>query len=130
MPVHWPFRGSSGDDAVSVGDPGLLYRQSLLRVVQAAGGAVDEAEPALAQIAASSAAEGKRRRALLKIALQPLLAVEKSQLFSEPQAARRTPAGSGPGKHAAPASWTNRHGGQPTSVLDADPQFDMGALMP
>ncbi|KAJ2711530.1 karyopherin, partial [Coemansia spiralis] len=137
MPVQWPFRSSSGDAdqraaagaAIPVGDPGLIYRQSLLGVLQAAGAATDEIDQALVQIAISPAAESKRRRALLKIALQPLLALETSQLFSDPHAPR-TPAPGRVGKHTAPAEWTNKLGGHSASVLDNDSQFDLGALMP
>ncbi|KAJ1720944.1 hypothetical protein LPJ61_006104 [Coemansia biformis] len=151
MPIHWSFRNSSGAadqrasaipltaSIVPVGDPGLVYRQTVVRTMapalQAAGVAAEEVDQTLTQLAASPAADTKHRRALLKIALQPLLAVEKSKLFSErdpkpakPSAGRA--ALDGGLKHVAPASWTNKHDGQSTSVLDNDAQFDLGSLMP
>ncbi|KAJ2357576.1 karyopherin, partial [Coemansia sp. RSA 2618] len=98
VPQHWSFRNSSGDidqrvasstaddgsKIVPVGDPGHVFRLAVLRTMmpdlQATNVAHDEVDQTVAQLIATSA---KRRRALLKVTLQPLLAVEKSQLFSE-----------------------------------------------
>ncbi|KAJ2725134.1 karyopherin [Coemansia sp. Benny D115] len=142
MPVNWMFRDSSG--ASESGDPGSMLRQSILRsIVQlmgtASGVSADEVEQTVVQVAAES--DGKRRRALLRVALQPALAVEKSQLFGSNDGAASSASAKSKKKSAgdqalssysvdAPESWTNRSAGQSSSLLDNDGQFDLSSLMP
>ncbi|KAJ2851995.1 karyopherin [Coemansia brasiliensis] len=146
LPQHWAFRNSSGDidqrvavnnsDAkiAPVGDPGQVFRhavlQTMLPSIQEAQVSEEDAEHAVQQLA--DATNGKHRRALLKVGLQPLLAVENSQLFSESNSSAKQvqqkvadPALN----RKAPSSWTNKHTGH-SSVLDNDAQFDLGEIMP
>ncbi|KAJ1801753.1 karyopherin [Coemansia sp. RSA 2399] len=96
MPRSWMFRnssGSAGDDVspdagsiVPVGDPGLVFRRAMhgtmLPALEASGITSDEYEHAAAQLA-SAACDAKHRKAIMKVVLQPMLAVEKSQLFGD-----------------------------------------------
>ncbi|KAJ1744327.1 karyopherin [Coemansia sp. RSA 1821] len=146
LPQHWAFRNSSGDidqrvaanasDAkiAPVGNPGQVFRRAVLQTmlpsIQEAQMSEEDVEHAVQQL--MDAANGKHRRALLKVGLQPLLAVESSQLFSESKSSAKQ------SQHQitdsaldrkAPSSWTNKHSGH-SSVLDNDAQFDLGEIMP
>ncbi|KAJ1944293.1 karyopherin, partial [Kickxella alabastrina] len=103
MPVQWSFRGSSG--ASETGDPGIALRQALLRALLQLIPqplSAEELEQTIEQVAVEP--EGKRRRALMRVALQPALAVEKSQMFG---AEKNKPgkALSGPSANVS-TSWT------------------------
>ncbi|KAJ1964748.1 karyopherin [Dipsacomyces acuminosporus] len=154
MPTHWTFRNSSGatiepapqnaDSSVTTivptGDPGLVFRQTVLSTLQPALQkfeiSANEVEQTIVQVCMEP--DFKRRRALLKVALQPLLAVEKSQLFNnsssrKSEAARQRQASSAntnPLERSAPGSWTNRSTGQSASLLDNDAEFSLSSLMP
>ncbi|KAJ2402019.1 karyopherin [Coemansia sp. RSA 2559] len=96
MPRSWMFRtssGSAGSDAspdagsiVPVGDPGLVFRRAMhgtmLPALEESGIASEEYEHAVAQLT-STVCNVKHRKAIMKVALQPMLAVEKSQLFGD-----------------------------------------------
>ncbi|KAJ2808997.1 karyopherin [Coemansia guatemalensis] len=139
--THWPRRYSSGDaDQLSpqtAGDPGHIFRQTSLRamtpVLQSAEVSADDVENALESAATTS--ESRRRRALLKMALMPLLAVEQARQFANPKDHShrnhlRSFEESGITR-AAPADWTNKlAGGATASVLDNDSEFDLATLMP
>ncbi|KAJ1666690.1 karyopherin [Coemansia sp. RSA 1646] len=95
MPRSWTFRNSSGsagngspsaDAILPVGDPGLVFRramhETILPALQASGITSDDFEHSIAQLT-STACDAKHRKAIIKVALQPMLAVEKSQLFDD-----------------------------------------------
>lgn len=142
MSVQWSFKNSSGaadqrqtpasnEDGsmviVPVGDPGQVFRQAALNVIgkHTVG---DDVEQAIAQVAIEP--ESKRRKALLKVAMQSMLAVEKSRIFENSNSKKATVATSANGAMSAPSSWTNRAMGQSNSVFDNDNQFDLGQAMP
>ncbi|KAJ2548452.1 karyopherin, partial [Coemansia sp. RSA 1933] len=94
MPRSWTFRNASGsadpagtDGQSAVGDPGRVLRcamlETMIPALQAAGISSEEFEHALAQLTTSTPCDAKHRKAIVKVALQPMLAVEKSKLFDE-----------------------------------------------
>ncbi|KAJ2003247.1 karyopherin [Coemansia thaxteri] len=122
----------------STGDPpGQAMRHEMLRSLlaalhQGASGppvCLETAELAAAQVAAES--DAKRRRALLRVALQPAMAVETSKMFGDsakPLPRSRLPTS---GERDVSESWSNKKGTQVHgSVLDDDEHFDLGLLMP
>ncbi|KAJ2658784.1 karyopherin [Coemansia sp. RSA 1200] len=110
MPRPWMFRNSSGsagsDEQQSVvdyihdpsaarkidavGDPGMVLRKAMHRTMypalQASGIGLDDIEHSFTQLTGSATCDSKHRRAIIKVALQPMLAVEKSQLFGDKEA--------------------------------------------
>ncbi|KAJ2550138.1 karyopherin [Coemansia sp. RSA 1878] len=139
VPQHWSFRNSSGnidqramdnsDKIVPVGDPGLVFRTAVQRTMahalQTANISAEDVANTIIQLTTTSA---KRSRALLRESLHTMLAVEKSQLFSETKATSKSV--DSQLTRNAPASWTNKHAGNSTSVLDNDADFDLGSIMP
>ncbi|KAI9500042.1 armadillo-type protein [Coemansia spiralis] len=78
--MAWAFRSSSGHNVV--GDPGLALRHVLYGAVRPMVHNT-EFEQAGEELARNGSLDSKRRRAMLKVALQSVLAVEKSQLFED-----------------------------------------------
>ncbi|KAJ1951507.1 karyopherin [Linderina macrospora] len=132
MPVHWRLLTTNAESKA----PDVAFRAtmvySMLPAIQETGVVGDEIEQALEQIVVET--EAKRRRALLRLAFQPMLAIEKSRLFSKDAAKKKKqqmekkPAGVGCAVDA-PDSWTSRsNGGE--SVIDSDSDFNLGSIMP
>ncbi|KAJ2883175.1 karyopherin [Coemansia aciculifera] len=132
MPVNWSFRHSSGANTSNVaGDPGLAFRHAVLSSLLASLDNVDRVsvENTFALIVGES--ESKRRRALLRVALQPALAVEKSKLFDDKtQAKPAKPKHLSANEHDVDGSWSNKLAGHNASVLDNDDHFDLSSLLP
>ncbi|KAJ2829119.1 hypothetical protein GGI24_002217 [Coemansia furcata] len=130
MPINWSFRHSSG--AADTGDPGLAFRHAVLSSLVAGLEIGDplSVENTFAQIVSES--ESKRRRALLRVALQPMLAVEKSKLFEDKTRAKPTKPkhGLAATEHDVDGSWSNKLAGRNASVLDNDDHFDLSSLLP
>ncbi|KAJ2693916.1 karyopherin [Coemansia sp. IMI 209128] len=112
MPASWAFKSVSG----VVGDPGKAFREavgSLFSVsVECLGQIVGESEP-------------KRRRAMLRVAMRGVLAVEKSRMFDKAKPPKPKQE-----EVLVDGSWSNRSMGRETSVLDNDDHFDLGMLLP
>ncbi|KAJ2159049.1 karyopherin [Coemansia sp. RSA 552] len=125
MSTHWTVRNSAADQP----GPGPAFCHALQEVLaQDSRVSATDVEQQLAEILAEES-KPRRRCALIKIALQPMLAVEKSKLFDDKQPTH-APAPSVL-RQEAPAQWTNRFAGaRSASVLDNDAQFDLSSLMP
>ncbi|KAJ1648686.1 karyopherin [Coemansia asiatica] len=129
----WTPRNSSG--ANEMGDPGSVLRLKVLRAMGAEKNSVDfeqeeEEEQPLQKVAGQVLAEddSRRRKALLRVALLPVLAVEKSRMFgnSESKLVERKKATG----VSVPENWTNRSMGTSDSLVDCDERFDLAALIP
>ncbi|KAJ2741909.1 hypothetical protein GGI20_004858 [Coemansia sp. BCRC 34301] len=118
MPVTWASRHQSADS-----DPGRAFRQTVKNSLVSAlgGGDVDLVENAFVQIVGEP--EGKRRRALLRVAVQPVMAVEKSKMFGDSSGKGAVGA-----KRGRDAVWSNKLGAGNASLLDNDDLFDLMAL--
>ncbi|KAJ2071778.1 hypothetical protein GGH13_003134, partial [Coemansia sp. S155-1] len=131
MPVNWSFRHSSGANTSNVaGDPGLAFRHALLSSLSALDN-VDRVSVENAFMLIVAESESKRRRALLRVALQPALAVEKSKLFEDKsQVKPAKPKHLSANEHDVDGSWSNKLAGHNASVLDNDDHFDLSSLLP
>ncbi|PIA13029.1 hypothetical protein COEREDRAFT_83750 [Coemansia reversa NRRL 1564] len=139
--THWSRRYSSGDADNNtqqiVGDPGHVFRQMSLNAMTPALHSVeisaDDVEHAFESV--TTVSESRRRRALVKMALMPLLAVEQARQFDNPKdhlpQKNRGDFEESAITRAAPADWTNKlAAGATASILDNDSEFDLATLMP
>ncbi|KAJ2908286.1 hypothetical protein GGI21_003039 [Coemansia aciculifera] len=131
----WSFRNrdiSSSSSAV-VGDPGTAFRHAILGTLTASSSTLTDKALQNAFVQIVSESESKRRRALLRVAMQPMLAVEKSKMFekSKPTNAAAKPHPSSGSVVVDASTWSNKRAGQSTSLLDTDDDlFDLSHLMP
>ncbi|KAJ1822600.1 karyopherin [Coemansia sp. RSA 2599] len=136
MQPSWTPRDSSG--ANELGDPGRVLWTAVLRAAAAATGVLlADLEIAAEQVVEE--ADSRRRKALLRVAMLPALAVEKSQMFgggsnnSKLDKAKKTIHGKRAGGVGVPDEWTNRSQGARGDLLgdgDGDEHFDLAALIP
>ncbi|KAJ1848401.1 hypothetical protein LPJ73_003989, partial [Coemansia sp. RSA 2703] len=140
MPAAWA--GRQGAEHV---DPGLALRRALAQSVCRLGqlnthnDGGDAGEAVLRAFEECAAeADGRRRRAVLRLAMAPMLAVEQSRMFGTSKDAAKavrkllnaeTRDTEGGLARDAPAAWTNRSAGQSHALVDSE-DFDLAAVMP
>ncbi|KAJ2594459.1 karyopherin [Coemansia sp. RSA 1721] len=127
----WTARDSSG--ANELGDPGNVLRHAVLQAAVDNANTVAMADLVLAADQVVDEPDARRRRALVRVAMLPALAVEQSRLFGggNKGAERRADSARSTGV-SVPGDWTNRAmgGGGGASVVDSDEHFDLAALIP
>ncbi|KAJ2778322.1 karyopherin [Coemansia interrupta] len=128
MPTPWV-----GKNGAEHGDPGLTLRRAIVRRVCADGGLQDADAVAVAAEECACDVDGRRRRAVLRVAVAPMLAVEQSRMFGaapDARALRRVRRAQDEAlARDAPDAWTNRSAGQSQALVDAE-GFDLAAVMP
>ncbi|KAJ1721168.1 karyopherin [Coemansia erecta] len=138
MPAAWASLQGAQQEGQEQVDPGLALRRAIVRRLCTDGllAGADAEAVALAAEECARETDGRRRRAVLRVALAPMLAVEQSRMFgAAPDATalrklrRDLDDGMDGLAREAPDGWTNRSDGRSHALVDAD-DFDLASVMP
>ncbi|KAJ1929444.1 hypothetical protein EC988_010102, partial [Linderina pennispora] len=116
MPVNWKLHSKDVPDRAFRST--MVY--SMVPAITESGVLGEDLEKALEMIVGET--DAKRRKALLRLALLPMLAVEKSQMFSKKAEKKKQTAAQN-----VPEEWTTR---STLSLFDNDDEFSLGSIMP